>query len=176
MTNRTNPLRGRGAGSDDGAEARRLSPGLSPSGCGRSVSASFNGAEPTDGPVHSRPCDQPSAPTSDRRHEHAPVLANDAAQLHSRRLDIDHHRPGADGPGRFATFLRRSPDTATADDVRRLHVARKSRWRPFFGSRFFVGLLVFVGPRVFVGPSFVAPPPWWWSPPPPWWGWAPPPW
>jgi hypothetical protein len=35
--------------------------------------------------VNSRRCDQPTAPAPDRRHEHAPVLARDAAQLHSRR-------------------------------------------------------------------------------------------
>src|SRR3984957_9184881 len=35
-----------------------------------------------------RPPDQPTAPTSDRRYEHAPVLARDTAQLHSRRRTL----------------------------------------------------------------------------------------
>ena len=82
-----------------------------------SISASFNREEPTDEPPESCNRDQPTAPTFDRRYERAPVLARDAANY---IRDV----------GRFATFLRRSPDTATADDVRRFQVEQRDAGVP----------------------------------------------
>jgi len=76
---------------------------------GLSISASFNREEPTDERPQSRHCDQPTASAFDRRYERA-------------RFSRETSRNDIRDIGRFATFLRRSPDTATADDVRRFHI------------------------------------------------------
>ena len=58
---------------------------------------------------------QPSAPAHDRGHERAQA---------SRRAHQQGHIRGCK---RFAAFLNRSPDTATADDIRlfQLHLAER---------------------------------------------------
>jgi site-specific recombinase XerC len=73
--------------------------------------------EPTDERDHSHRCDQPIASADDRRHERAPV-------------SYETQRNYVRDVGRFATFLRRSPDMATADDVRRFQVEQRDAGVP----------------------------------------------
>jgi len=90
---------------------------LSLSRCGRSVSASFSREEPTDERPQSRHCDQPTAPTLI---DDMNVRRFSRATQHSYIRDV----------GRFATFLRRAPDTATADDVRRFQIEQRDAGVP----------------------------------------------
>jgi arylformamidase len=73
---------------------------------------SFFNKEPDHAVPPTRHTYQPAAPAVDRRHEHATFLTRNAAQLSPR------HR-------RLATFLGRSPDTATADDLRRFQIEQQ---------------------------------------------------
>ena len=69
---------------------------------------------------------QPAAATPDRRHEHAPVLTGDAAQLHPRRGPLCNV-PRAltpyrhDGSGRAADFACRGPIRVYEIPIRAVH-------------------------------------------------------
>jgi hypothetical protein len=82
-----------------------------PSG-GRGISASFNREEPTDGRVNSHRCYRPTTP----------ALIDD---MNMRRFSRETQRNYIRDAGRFATFLGRSPDTATARDMRRFQIERR---------------------------------------------------
>ena len=94
-----NPLRGRACGHDEGRRSVRARACLSDVGRPNRASRLLHpGSHPYERP---RCCctDQPSAPAIDRRHDHAPVLARDAAQLHPRRRAA-RHLPGGARPAR----------------------------------------------------------------------------
>ena len=50
--------------------------------------------------------------------------------MNVRRFSRETQRNDIRDVGRFATFLRRSPDTATADDVRRFQIEQRDAGVP----------------------------------------------
>ena len=78
---------------------------------------SFNQEEPTDGRDYPHRCDQPTAPG---------LIDDMNVRRFSRATQHNYIRD----VGRFATFLGRSPDTATVDDVRRFQIEQRDAGVP----------------------------------------------
>jgi hypothetical protein len=79
---------------------------------GLTISASFNQEEPTN--------ERPQSPLRQR------LIDDMNVRRFSRETQRNYIRDG----GRFATFLRRSPDTATPDDVRRFQIEQRDAGVP----------------------------------------------